>query len=139
MNMAGGPERLSAGEPQQGRGCASPARSKAKQGTEGDSSVAPLRQFFDIVISVVQCDSPGRNGKLNGGNMSSLKKVASKVTEHVVLPQLGRMGNLSTGTLIGMGVSAQHADWLMTGLIGAVLVGLDLLASAFGRWSKARE
>lgn len=71
--------------------------------------------------------------------MSTLKKVASKVTEHVVLPQLGRMGNLSTGTLIGLGLSAQHADWIMTGLVGAVLIGLDLLASSLGRWVKARE
>lgn len=70
--------------------------------------------------------------------MSTFSKVASKVTEHVVLPQLGRMGNLSTGTLIGMGISAQHADWLTTGFVGAVLIGLDLVASALMRWAKER-
>lgn len=71
--------------------------------------------------------------------MSMAKKVASKVTEHVLLPQLGRMGNLSTGTLIGLGLSAQHADWLVTGLVGAVLVGLDLIASAATRWMRERN
>lgn len=63
----------------------------------------------------------------------SLTKVLGKVTEHIVLPQLSRSGNLATGTLVGLGLSAQHADWLQTVLVGAVLIGLDLLASFMGR------
>lgn len=47
----------------------------------------------------------------------------------VVLPTLARAGFSATGYLVGIGASQQHADWVGTGLVGAALIALDLLAS----------
>lgn len=44
-----------------------------------------------------------------------------------ILGPLGtRLGSLATGALIGIGANATHANWVGTGIAGAVFIAADL-------------
>lgn len=57
------------------------------------------------------------------------------IKTNVLLPGAGRLGSLSTGALIGIGANSTHADWVGTGIAGAILIGTDLLLS----WLRKRS
>lgn len=45
---------------------------------------------------------------------------------NILYPAVGRLGTVLTTTVVGWGVSAQHADWLAIGLLGLGGAAFDL-------------
>lgn len=48
------------------------------------------------------------------------------IKTNILLPASTRLGSLATGALIGIGANATHADWVGTGIAGALLISVDL-------------
>lgn len=51
------------------------------------------------------------------------------IKTNVLLPSLGRVGSAATGYLVAIGANQQHADWVGVGLVGAILIAVDLAGS----------
>lgn len=51
------------------------------------------------------------------------------IKQNVVYPLAGRLGTAAAATLIGMGASDQHANWVALGVAGLIGVGCDLASS----------
>lgn len=49
------------------------------------------------------------------------------IKSNLLAPLGTRIGTLVTGGLVGMGINAVHADWVGTGVAGALLIGCDLM------------
>lgn len=45
---------------------------------------------------------------------------------NILYPAVGRLGTVLIATVVGWGVSAQHADWLSIGLLGIGGAAFDL-------------
>lgn len=57
------------------------------------------------------------------------------IKSNVLLPTATRIGFTVTGLLVGLGANAQHADWVGTGVAGALLIGVDLMLA----WLRKRS
>ncbi|QCS37225.1 hypothetical protein [Tortoise microvirus 71] len=58
-----------------------------------------------------------------------------QINDLLVKPMATRLGTMATGALIGLGANATHADWVGTGVAGALLIGADLMAA----WLRKRS
>lgn len=48
------------------------------------------------------------------------------IKHNLLLPASTRLGSLVTGVLVGVGANSTHADWVGTGVAGALLIAADL-------------
>lgn len=49
------------------------------------------------------------------------------IKHNLLLPASTRLGSLVTGVLVGVGANSTHADWVGTGVAGALLIGTDYM------------
>lgn len=61
------------------------------------------------------------------------------IITNVLLPMTTRVGVGITGYLVGIGATAQYADWVGTGVAGALLIGVDLMLAWFRKRSIVRK